>query len=90
MATRTITVHINGTDENPYERWGLDQNPFPQIGLAEYDYGEQRVNSLGGKPVTSHADIKKRLAGFAPEFVSLCCEKFQPGKMVVFQVSWED
>ena len=64
-----LNVTINGTDMNPWHRFGLRQNPFPQIGKAEYAAGERKLADLHGDPVRTADDIRERLAGFDPEFV---------------------
>ena len=75
-----LNVTINGTDINPWHRFGLRQNPFPQTGKAEYAAGERKLASLDGDPVRTADDIRERLAGFAPEFVEGVIQRWQPGR----------
>jgi len=86
----TITVCLNGTNRNPFHRWGLRQNPFPQMARAEYDAADRRLNSLGGEPIPDVEYIRKTLSGFSPEFVELCCSKFVKGEYVRFRVTFPD
>lgn len=81
-----FTVSLNGTNENPYHKWGLTQNPFPQIGKYEYDRYEEIVRSLGGDPIPDTDYIRKKLKGFHPDFIELCCNKFIKGEYVSFTV----
>ena len=81
-----VTVRLNGTDHNPWHKYGLKQNPFPQIARAEYDRGCQQINSLNGDPIKDADDIRQRLQGFSKEFIELCVAKFRPGETVVFNV----
>jgi hypothetical protein len=81
-----LNVTINGTDINPWHRFGLRQNPFPQIGKAEYAAGEGKLASLDGDPVRTADDIRERLAGFDPEFVEGVIKRWQPGRRVRFKI----
>jgi hypothetical protein len=81
-----LNVTINGTDMNPWHRFGLRQNPFPQIGKAEYAAGERQLASLDGDPVRAAEDIRERLAGFDPEFVEGVIRRWQPGRRVTFKI----
>ncbi len=81
-----LNVTINGTDMNPWHRFGLRQNPFPQIGKAEYAAGERKLASLDGDPVRTADDIRERLAGFDPEFVEGVIQRWQPGHRVRFKI----
>ena len=85
-ATVRLYVTINGTDTNPWHRFGLRQNPFPQIGRAEYAAGEQKLASLDGDPVRTADDIRERLAGFNPVFVEEVIRRWQPGRRVRFKI----
>jgi hypothetical protein len=78
----TLTFTINGTDTNPYAGWGLKCNPFPATGIHELQAAAIRLNTLGGEPVRSEADIRNRLAGFGAEFVDGVVARWQPGVMV--------
>jgi hypothetical protein len=81
-----MTVTVNGTDTNPWHRFGLRHNPFPQTGKADYAAGEQKLASLDGDPVRTASDIRERLAGFAPEFVEGVIQRWHPGRRVRFKV----
>jgi hypothetical protein len=81
-----LNVTINGTDINPWHRFGLRQNPFPQTGKAEYAAGESKLASLDGDPVRTADDIRERLAGFDPEFVKGVIQRWQPGRRVRFKI----
>lgn len=83
-----LTVVLNGTNENPYHRLGLTQNPFPQIAKYEWLASERCLAKLGGDPIPNEAYIRETLQRFSPEFVDLCCKKFQPGKLVRFDVEF--
>jgi hypothetical protein len=81
-----LNVTINGTDMNPWHRFGLRQNPFPQIGKAEYAAGERKLASLDGNPVRTADDIREGLAGFDTEFVEGVIQRWQPGRRVRFKI----
>ena len=83
-----LKVTLNGTDRNPYARWGLKQNPFPQLGRAEFYQAEMTINSLAAEPIKDEADLRKRLRGFTGEFVNLCARNFKPGTTVSFYVTF--
>ena len=85
-----ITVRLNGTDKNPFHRFGLTQNPLPQTGRDEWVQAELIVNKLGGDPIPDTDYIRKVLEGFDPEFVELCCKKFKKGETVVFDVHFNN
>jgi hypothetical protein len=87
----SIIVSLNGTDTNPFHKYGLTQNPFGQLNTAETDDAERRLNSLGGDPIpaeNAEGYIREKLTGFSPEFVDLCVKYFRAGKMVKFKVKW--
>lgn len=86
--TMSVTVSINGTDENPFARWGLRCNPFPQIAEAEFVTGCMRLNELAAGPVRSTGQIRQILAGFSAEFVELACEKYKPSERVTYVVEF--
>jgi len=85
-----LRVTLNGTDRNPWHRWGLTQNPFPQLGKAEYDAHCLRLQSLGGDPIPDTDYIRKVLEGWSPEFVELCCQRFKKGAIVQFHVAFNE
>jgi hypothetical protein len=86
----TLRVALNGTDENPFHHMGLTQNPFPQLGRYEYDRQCLHLAALGGEPIPDADHIRKHLAGWEPEFVELCCERFRKGVYVTFDVEWPE
>jgi len=88
--TFTMAVTINGTDVNPWVKYGLRQNPFPQLGKHEFNPAERQVASLDGEPVRSAADIRERLRGFTPEFVDLCIASYLPGERIRFTVTFPE
>ena len=83
-----LEVVLNGTNENPYHKFGLKQNPFSQLADARFDPYVLKLQSLGAEPIKDVQHIRKMLAGWSQEFVDLCCQKFEPGKMVRFKVSF--
>jgi hypothetical protein len=83
-----LKIVLNGTSVNPYHRWGMAQNPFPQHPRAELNAAMMQVNSLDGDPITGPDDIRRRLAGWDPEFVEGVIERFQPGKRIGFVVEF--
>lgn len=87
----TITVHLNGTDTNPFHRLGLTQNPFPQLARMETDRQILRVQALGGDPIPNANHIRTFLAGYcSDEFINLCAARFKKGEMVTFDMAWKD
>jgi hypothetical protein len=86
----TMTVTINGTDRNPWHSRNLRQNPFPQLGKAEYTRGEQQIASLDGDPIRDADDIRRRLAGFSPEFIDGVIARWRPGERVRFTITFPD
>lgn len=81
-------VALNGTDENPYYRFGLSQNPFAQD--AKYSECLLRVQKLGGDPIPNEEYIRETLKGFSEEFIDGCCERFRKGEYVEFFVEFPD
>jgi hypothetical protein len=77
-----LTFPINGTDTNPYAKWGLRWNPFPGVPYHELQRGAMQLNSLGGEPIRSADDIRERLRGFEPAFVERVIRAWRPGKLV--------
>lgn len=85
---RKLRIDLNGTDENPFNQWGLTQNPFPQIASAER--AVLAIQKLGGLPIPDEAYIRKTLKSLvSDELIDLCCLKFKKGEMVRFEVSWK-
>lgn len=85
-----IKVTLNGTAVNPWNRLGMTQNPFPQIGRAEYDAHVAQLDKLGAEPIRDVAHIRETLTGWSEEFVELCCSQFVKGKMVKFTVEFPE
>jgi hypothetical protein len=86
-----LRVSINGTDENPFMKlWGLKQNPFPQIAKHELMPAMMQLNSLGAEPIKSKEEIAMRLQHWSREFIELCQERYQPGKIVRFRVQFDE
>lgn len=80
-----IEVVLNGTNENPFHRFGLKQNPFPHIAVAEYSPHILHLQALGGDPIPDVEYIRNHLKGWSQEFVDLCCNRFVKGQMVKFK-----
>lgn len=81
-----LIVTLNGTDENPFEFYGLVCNPFPQGPMAE---AMQALNSLGGPPIPNKEYIREVLKPyFTEEVIEHCCGKFRRGERVSFEVRW--
>lgn len=83
-----ITVKLNGTDENPYAKYGLKCNPFPQIGLDEFRGANALLADLAANPIKDLDDLRNRLKGCTGEFIDLCCQRFEKGKTVEFQIDF--
>jgi hypothetical protein len=89
----TFDVTLNGSNRNPYERYGLERNPFPALPDASI---HPSVNGcladLAARPIVDAADLRQRLtaAGASTEFVEGCVARFQPGRTVRFTVSFPD
>ena len=84
-----IKILLNGTDTNPWHKYGLRQNPFPIIAKAEF-MDCLLLGKLGADPIQSVEYIRETLKGFSNELVDLCCEQFKKGEMVSFYVEWPD
>lgn len=87
-----VKVKLNGTNVNPYERWGLTQNPFPQAGGASYEslHGCLQMQALGGKPIPNVQYIRDTLQDCSQEFIDLCCSQYRVGEIVEFSVEWPE
>jgi len=85
-----LTVTLNGTNENPWHRWQLRCNPFPQIAKYQWDRYESIIRELGGDPIPNVDYIRRKLEGFSPEFIELCCQQFHPGQLYSFDVYFND
>lgn len=91
--TYLLRVNLNGTNVNPWNRMGLKQNPFPQLGKAEYDKFCLILQELGGPPIPHDRYkeyIRETLKGFDEEFIELCIQNFKPGEMSRFTVAWKE
>jgi hypothetical protein len=96
--TRTLTVILNGTNENPYHQFGLTQNPFPQIGDYRYSAACLRMQALEGDPIPYDPEnpmvhrtyIREKLRGFDPAFVESVADKFQPGVTVRLDITFPE
>jgi hypothetical protein len=87
----TITIALNGTNENPFHKLGLTQNPFPQMARYETDRQMLRLQALGGDPIPNAAHIRSWLEGYcSDELIELCVAQFRLGQMVKFAVSWRE
>lgn len=87
----SVIVNLNGTDSNPFHRYGLTQNPFPQLARAETDRQILRMQALGGDPIPDTDYIRTFLAGYcSDEFIDGCVARFRKGEMVTFEITWKD
>ena len=87
-STWTLRVDLNGTDTNPFHKFGLTQNPFPQLGRMEFDRYTLHLAKLGADPIPDTDYIRNHLRGWEPEFVDGCCARFKKGEMVTFFIHW--
>lgn len=84
-----IKVYLNGTDTNPFHKFGLTQNPFPQTAKHEWDAACLRLQALGGDPIPNRQYIRDHLRGWvSDELINLCVDRFEQGKMVKFVISF--
>lgn len=88
MARLKLVVTINGTSGNPWHKMGLTQNPFPQIPRAEFTKYMQDLARLDSEPILNVSQIKEILVGWSPEFIDICCSKFEAGERVRFEVTY--
>ncbi len=87
----TITVNLNGTDENPFHKLGLSQNPFPQVATHGMTSHVVHLQALGADPIPDTDYIRKHLDGrCSQELIDLCCKNFVKGKMVTFDITFPD
>jgi hypothetical protein len=50
-----------------------------------------KLNLLAADPIPDTDYIRKTLAGlFSEEFIDLCCKKFVPGRVIKFDVYFND
>lgn len=87
-----VTIALNGTDTNPYERIGFKSNPFPAIPKAEYDSNgtNNLIRDLEANPIKDKADLRSRLYRCSEEFIEGCLERFKPGYMVRFTIEFPE
>lgn len=89
----SLTVRLNGTNSNPFNRLGLRANPFTELGRAEWDAYERQLQKLGADPIPpeqAEAYIRETLVGFSDEFVTACVQSYKPGEMVTFEVTFPE
>jgi hypothetical protein len=77
-------VTLNGTSENPYERWGLTQNPFPL--LPEHPGLSRGLAYLDATPMPALADLERALehVNATEEFRHACRTEYRAGERVTF------
>lgn len=85
-----VEITLNGTDENPFLRFGLRQNPFPAIPKMELSRANRIIADLHANPIKDEADLRQRLQGCPPEFIDGCCQRFHKGEMTSFMIEWPD
>ena len=83
-----IVVILNGSDRNPWHRFGLKANPFPIVARAEAATLNRVLRSLDAEPIRDEHDLRARLAGCTPEFIEGCVRRFVPGERVSFTITW--
>lgn len=88
--TTTLVVTINGTDQNRWARYNLRANPFPQIARSEpsAEAANQVLRALDSEPIPDEAELRRRLTGCSPEFIEGCVERYRPGQVVRFAISF--
>lgn len=83
METKSsVSIMLNGTDSNPYKKYGLQQNPFAT---------HPALAKLAAEPIPHNRYeqyIRDVLEGFSEEFVNLCVRNFKRGHLVKFIVNW--
>jgi hypothetical protein len=87
---RSLDICLNGTDANPFHKWGLKQNPFPQTGKREEDRHCLHIQALGGDPIPDIDYIRRHLAGWSQELIDICCRRFVKGEYVRFTLFWNE
>lgn len=87
-----VTITLNGTDTNPWEKLGLKQNPFPAIPKAEYGIANAFIAELDSKPIERAWDLESRCKGAlcSEEFMAMCLARYQPGERVRFTIEFPD
>lgn len=86
-----VRIELNGTDTNPWHKFGLTQNPFPQLARMETDRYVLRWQGLGGDPIPDADYIRSHLKGYATqELIELCVASFRKGTLVKFIITWPD
>lgn len=87
-----LRVTLNGTNVNPFLRYGLTCNPFPQISKHELMPAMVQLSKLAAEPIPTYGyelHIRETLTGWSDEFVQLCVENFVPGERRTFTVYLE-
>lgn len=90
-----ITIILNGTDTNPFLKYGLLMNPFPAIPKRQYAAVNLALARLAAEPLSGPDDIRRILepvvTGAAGEqLIAACCEMFKKGERVEFDVTYPD
>lgn len=49
---------------------------------------QRRLAELGGEPIKDKADLRQRLQGFEPSFIEGCVQRYRPGEMVEFDITF--
>jgi|SRR5215510_15540392 len=88
--TIQLRVTINGTDVNPYEKLGLKQNPFSQLGKMEYDFICRKLNLLEATPMKSADELRAWLQKerCTKEFIDLCVQHYRKGQTTRFYITF--
>jgi hypothetical protein len=81
-------VYLNGTNENPYHRFGLLRNPFPYIAKSEFGGFNKILADLAANPIKDADDLRARMKGCSQEFIDGCVERFRPGELVKFEIEF--
>jgi hypothetical protein len=87
-----VIVVLNGTNQNPYERYGMRRNPFHAIPYADQRFAaaNEILADLDANPIRNVEDLRRRLDGCTAEFIELCTGRYQRGKRVKFSVYFPD
>lgn len=88
-----LNVTLNGSMENPYHLYGLRQNPFPSEAVYESRVAAyERILSCLLDPIKDVAEVRERLEDYylTEEFIAGCCERFVPGKIVHFSITFPE
>jgi hypothetical protein len=88
-----VTITLNGTTVNPYQIYGLPHNPFPAIpiyGPTWVANANRIINSLESEPIKDQADLLQRLEGCSSEFIEICTQRYKPGELVSFDITFRE